>query len=70
MSFETPFLTGLEGVLFSPARGLVIYFPLTLFAILGLAKVTRGPVTHRSIYLALVSFIAARRSDNQMSSVD
>jgi len=59
MSFETPFLTGLEGVLFSPARGLVIYFPLTLFAILGLAKVTRGPVTHRSIYLAFVVFISA-----------
>ena len=59
MSFETPFLTGLEGVLFSPARGLAIYFPLTLFAILGLAKVTRGPVTRRSIYLAFVVFISA-----------
>ena len=59
MSFETPFLTGLDGVLFSPARGLLIYFPLTLFAILGLTKVTREPATHRSIYLTFVVFIAA-----------
>ena len=27
MSFGTPLLTGLDGVLFSPARGLLIYFP-------------------------------------------
>jgi len=59
VSFGTPFLTGLEGVLFSPARGLLIYFPLALFAILGLAKVTREPAAHRSIYLAFVLFIAA-----------
>jgi hypothetical protein len=57
--FGTPFLTGLNGVLFSPARGLLIYFPLTLFAILGLAKVTHEPATHRSIYLTFVVFIAA-----------
>jgi hypothetical protein len=58
-SFGTPFSTGLEGVLFSPGRGLLIYFPLALFTILALVKVTREPATHRTIYLTFVVFIAA-----------
>jgi hypothetical protein len=59
MSFGTPFLTGLEGVLFSPTRGLLVYFPLTLFAIIGLAKAFRQGAAHRTIYLTFFVFIAA-----------
>jgi hypothetical protein len=58
MAFGTPFLTGLEGVLFSPARGLLIYFPLTLFAIIGLAKAFRRRADHRTLYLVFAVFIA------------
>lgn len=59
MAFGTPFLTGLEGVLFSPARGLLIYFPLALFAIVGLAKGFREPTAHRTIYFTFAVFVAA-----------
>lgn len=58
-AFGTPLLKGLEGVLFSPARGLLVYFPLTLFAIVGLAKASREPTAQRTIYLTFAAFIAA-----------
>jgi hypothetical protein len=57
LDFSAPFLPSLEGILFSPARGLLIYFPLTIFAIIGLAKALCQPTTHRTIYLVFVVFI-------------
>jgi hypothetical protein len=60
VDFTTPFLTGLEGSLFSPARGLFIYFPLTIFAITGFVNAFRKPDTaHRTIYLVFFLFIGA-----------
>jgi hypothetical protein len=57
LDFSAPFLPSLEGTLFSPARGLFIYFPLTIFAIIGLAKALCQLITHRAIYLVFVVFI-------------
>ncbi len=60
VDFTTPFLLGLEGSLFSPARGLFIYFPLTIFAITGFVNAFRKPPTaHRTIYLVFFLFIGA-----------
>jgi hypothetical protein len=60
VDFTTPFLSGLEGSLFSPARGLFIYFPLTIFAITGFVNAFRKPDTaHRTIYLVFFLFIGA-----------
>ncbi|ULA64045.1 MAG: conserved membrane protein of unknown function [Nitrospira sp.] len=41
--FNTPFLEGLAGVLFSPARGLFIYSPIFLCALVGMVVVWRTP---------------------------
>ena len=60
VDFSTPFLTGLNGSLFSPARGLFIYFPLTILAITGFVSAFRKPDTpHRTIYLVFFVFICA-----------
>jgi hypothetical protein len=60
VDFTTPFLSGLEGSLFSPARGLFIYFPLTIFAMTGFVNAFRKPHTaHRTIYLVFFLFISA-----------
>jgi hypothetical protein len=58
--FSSPFLPGLQGSLFSPARGLFIYFPLTILAIIGFVSAFRKPdIPHRTIYLVFFVFICA-----------
>jgi len=60
VDFTTPFLFGLEGSLFSPTRGLFIYFPLTILAIIGFVNAFSKPDTaHRTIYLVFFLFISA-----------
>jgi hypothetical protein len=39
--WTTPILTGLYGLLFSPGRGIVLYSPLVILAILGLPKLRK-----------------------------
>jgi hypothetical protein len=51
--FNEPLLKGLAGLLFSPARGLLIYFPIATFSIAGPFLATRT----RSIYVALSAFV-------------
>ena len=55
--FDTPVLTGLYGLLLSPSRGLLIYAPYLLFAIvaLGLAWRVPGVVATRLRALGLVA---------------
>jgi hypothetical protein len=41
--FDTPVLTGLYGLLFSPSRGLFVYAPYLAFAVAALAQAWRAP---------------------------
>jgi hypothetical protein len=59
VDFSTPLLAGLPGCLFSPARGLFIYFPLAILAISGFVNAFRNPTAHRTIYLVFCLFILA-----------
>jgi hypothetical protein len=51
--FNEPLLKGLAGLLFSPARGLLIYFPIATFSIAGALFAAQT----RSIYVALSAFV-------------
>ena len=55
--FDQPILVGLACVLFTPGRGLVIYFPLSLFALLGLITALQRKDANRSLYVALCVFV-------------
>ena len=52
-AFNEPLLKGLAGLLFSPARGLLIYFPIATFSIAGAFFAAQ----RRSIYAALLAFV-------------
>ncbi len=55
--FNTPFLEGLAGVLFSPARGLFIYSPIFLCALAGMAAAWREPGQVFLRYLSVASLL-------------
>jgi hypothetical protein len=50
----------LLAVLWSPGRGLFVYFPLALLGILGAVRVLRSGVLRRSIYAPWILFVAAQ----------
>jgi hypothetical protein len=56
--FDTPMLQGLDGLLLSPSRGLFVYEPWTVlalvsFAIAYFAQTTRGPISVRLSFLVV-----------------
>ncbi|MGH7231578.1 MAG: hypothetical protein ACREJU_09505 [Nitrospiraceae bacterium] len=51
--FQTPLLEGLLGVLASPGRGLLVYSPIFVFSLLGMAIVWKEPGHHLLKYLSL-----------------
>jgi hypothetical protein len=51
--FNEPLLKGLAGLLFSPARGLLIYFPIATVSIAG----AFFSAQRRSIYVGLLTFV-------------
>lgn len=57
--FETPLLRGIEGILVSPGRGLLLYFPLGLLGLLGfgcaLYRLRRRVL--ESLWLPLAAFV-------------
>jgi len=57
MDFCHPLLEGLNGIMLSPARGLLVYCPVALIAIPGLVLAFRNTTIHNSIYLVFVVFI-------------
>jgi len=57
MAFNEPVLDGIAGLLFSPGRGMAIYFPIGLFAGPGLWLAFREANPHRSLYLAFLIFL-------------
>jgi len=59
MDFGHSILDGLKGLLVSPARGLLIYFPVALFAIPGVLFSLRKPTVHRSLYPVFIVFIGS-----------
>lgn len=52
-SFANPLHAGLMGLLFSPARGLLIYSPVLVFAVWGMVLVWRAPELRVLRYLSL-----------------
>ncbi len=55
--FHTPLWEGLKGVLLSPGRGLFIYFPLTLFGLMGFFYSRREGVRFSSFYSVLMTCV-------------
>lgn len=52
---QTPLLEGVGGLVLSPARGLLVYSPVLLFAVVGLAwAIVRGPAMLRALALGVV----------------
>ncbi len=54
--FNTPLLEGLAGVLFSPSRGLFLYFPVGLFALCGTLRIMKSDSKDRSFFIVLIAF--------------
>ncbi len=52
-------LGSLAGLLWSPGRGLLLYFPLALLGIAGLVKALRDGAFWRTVYLPLAAFVVA-----------
>ena len=52
-------LRGLAGLLWSPGRGLLLYFPLALLGVAGMVKALRAGAFWRSVYLPLAVFVVA-----------
>ena len=55
--FNMPVLDGLKGLLFSPGRGLLLYFPLALFGPLGFCYAMHNRVRYMSFYSVLMAFV-------------
>jgi hypothetical protein len=58
--FTTPLIQGLAGVLFSPSRGLFLYFPIAIFALFGTLTALRDDTKDRSFFLVLIAFVASQ----------
>jgi hypothetical protein len=52
-TWSTPLVEGLAGLLLSPSRGLFVYSPVLLVALLGLARAVREPLGAPAPWLAL-----------------
>lgn len=52
-SFDYPLHAGLQGLLFSPARGLLVYSPVLVFAVWGMVLIWRAPGLRALRYLSL-----------------
>jgi hypothetical protein len=59
-SFDMPFLEGFKGLLFSPGRGLFLYFPLAIFGLLGFYYALRKQIKYKSFYPVLMIFVVTQ----------
>jgi len=56
INFSTKFIQGFSGLLFSPGRGLIFYFPFTIIGFIGLLFIIKNKISYKGVYYIFFAF--------------